>query len=106
MVGRQAYHQPALMADWDARFWGEGEAPVVDEAWRLGIEDQLLAYAEAQQIGHGTPWPHIWRHALGLWNGQAGARRWRQVWSDHRLKGLPVREVAALARAARLGRCH
>jgi tRNA-dihydrouridine synthase A len=34
---------------------------------------------------------------LGLRHGQAGARKWRQVWSDHRLKNHPVREVAALA---------
>ena len=47
-------------------------------------------------------WPHITRHLLGLWNGQPGARRWRQVWSDHRLKALPVREVARRAHAARL----
>ena len=39
---------------------------------------------------------------MGLWNGTPGARRWRQVWSDHRLKTLPAREVAARATAARL----
>jgi tRNA-dihydrouridine synthase A len=102
MVGREAYHNPVLMADWDARFWGDGAAPLVDEAWRLAIEAQMLDYIEAQQAAHGTPWPHITRHLLGLWNGQPGARRWRQVWSDHRLKTLPVREVARRARAARL----
>ena len=35
---------------------------------------------------------------LGLRNGLAGARRWRQVWSDHRLKPLPPHEVMKLAR--------
>jgi tRNA-dihydrouridine synthase A len=103
MVGREAYHQPVLMADWDARFWGEGEAPVVDDDWRLGIEQPMLAYAERQQALHGIPWSHISRHWLGLWNGQPGARRWRQVWSDHRQKDRPVREVAATAHAARRG---
>ncbi|HEY0886114.1 MAG TPA: tRNA dihydrouridine(20/20a) synthase DusA, partial [Ramlibacter sp.] len=29
---------------------------------------------------------------------QPGARRWRQVWSDHRLKSFPPAEVMALAR--------
>ncbi|OYU93046.1 MAG: hypothetical protein CFE45_21475 [Burkholderiales bacterium PBB5] len=103
MVGREAYHHPALMADWDARCFGEGEVPAVDVAWRLGIEERLLAYIEQQQARHGTPWSHITRHSLGLWNGQPGARRWRQVWSDHRLKALPAREVAALAHQARRG---
>lgn len=34
----------------------------------------------------------------GLHNGLPGARRWRQVWSDHKLKALPPAEVSALAR--------
>jgi tRNA-dihydrouridine synthase A len=34
---------------------------------------------------------------LGLRNGLAGARRWRQVWSDHRLKSRAPHEVMALA---------
>ena len=37
---------------------------------------------------------------LGLRNATPGARRWRQVWSDHRLLTLPPREVAKHARAA------
>jgi tRNA-dihydrouridine synthase A len=37
---------------------------------------------------------------LGLRHGLAGSRRWRQVWSDHRLKGLPPHEVMALAYAS------
>jgi tRNA-dihydrouridine synthase A len=41
---------------------------------------------------------------LGLRNGLPGARRWRQVWSDHRHAGLPAREVWAIAdRVAREG---
>jgi tRNA-dihydrouridine synthase A len=31
------------------------------------------------------------------YHGLPGARRWRQVWSDHRLKGLHPAEVAAMA---------
>ena len=47
----------------------------------------------------GTPWPAIARHVLGLHHGRRGARLWRQVWSDHKLKHLPAAEVATLARA-------
>ena len=61
----------------------------------------MLDYIERQQAAHGMPWTHVTRHLLGLWNGQPGARRWRQVWSDHHLKALPVREVAQRAHAAR-----
>jgi len=90
------------MAGWDARYFGDGVAPVVDDAWRLAIEAQMWHYVERQQAAHGTPWSHVTRHLLGLWNGQPGARRWRQVWSDHRVKHLPVREVAMQAHRARL----
>jgi tRNA-dihydrouridine synthase A len=37
---------------------------------------------------------------LGLRNGQPGARRWRQVWSDHKLRELDPHDVMALARDA------
>jgi tRNA-dihydrouridine synthase A len=34
---------------------------------------------------------------LGLRNGLPGARRWRQVWSDHRLRDMAPHAVMALA---------
>ena len=37
---------------------------------------------------------------LSLRHGQRGARRWRQVWSDHRLKSARAREVYDLAQKA------
>jgi len=96
MVGREAYHNPWLMAQWDERFFGE--APRHRE--RAEVESLMVDYMErcAQQ---GEPWSRVARHMLGLWNGRPGARRWRQVWSDHRLKTLPPREVAAMAAQAR-----
>ena len=54
-------------------------------------------------VAAGDPWSHVSRHMLGLWNGLPGARRWRQVWSDHRLKNAPPRDVA---RRAAQARCH
>jgi tRNA-dihydrouridine synthase A len=64
------------------------------------VEDAWLDYLDRLHAA-GRSWPHAMRHALGLWNGTPGARRWRQVWSDHRLKALPPREVAMQATAAR-----
>ena len=94
MVGREAYHNPWSMADWDQAFLG---APGPAVSTREAVEEAMVAYMEQQQAAHGTPWPRIARHMLGLWNGTPGARRWRQVWSDHRLKALPPREVWATA---------
>jgi tRNA-dihydrouridine synthase A len=96
MLGREAYHNPWLMADWDARFYGE-EAPA---ASRDAVEAAMVAHMEQLAGRHGVPWSHLARHVLGLRHGQPGARRWRQVWSDHRLKGERPALVSAQARAA------
>lgn len=96
MIGRLAYHNPYAMARWDTRFFGQA-GPAPD---RTAIEAAMVAYCERQQARHGVPWPHIVRHMLGLYNGVPGARRWRQVWSDHRLRQRAPAEVMALAHQA------
>jgi tRNA-dihydrouridine synthase A len=100
MVGRHAYHEPWALAGWDQRFFGAAAAPV---ASREEAEDAYVAYM-AQLGATGTPWSLAARHMLGLHHGQPGARRWRQVWSDHHHKARAPSEVAALARAAMQGR--
>ncbi len=95
MVGREAYHNPWWLAEWDSRFFGECGDP---RRTRESVEEQLVAYMTREAAAHGTPWHSIARHMLGLRHGQPGARRWRQVWSDHRLKSLAPAEVMALAR--------
>ena len=92
MLGRESYHHPWLMADWDARFFGD--APVDRE--RAEVEAQMVGYME-RVIANGEPWSHVSRHLIGLRNGLPGARRWRQVWSDHRLKHDAAAEVSRRA---------
>jgi tRNA-dihydrouridine synthase A len=95
MVGREAYHDPWSMAGWDARFLGRA-APGLG---REEVEARMVAYL-GRLHESGVAWPTAARHMLGLWNGVRGARRWRQVWSDHRVKHQAPAEVARLARAA------
>jgi tRNA-dihydrouridine synthase A len=94
MVGREAYHNPWLLSQWDQSL---GDPPV--GFTRDDIEDRMVVYME-QQAARGVPWFAVARHMLGLRHAQHGARKWRQVWSDHRLKHLPVAKVADLARRA------
>ena len=94
MVGRQAYHDPWCMADWDARFLG-GPAQA---RTREDVEAAMVEYLERLQASEHH-WSQASRHMLGLWNGVNGARRWRQVWSDHRMKTLAPTEVSRLAHA-------
>ena len=60
----------------------------------------LPPFQRREQRDHATPWTRIARHMMGLYNGVRGARRWRQVWSDHRLKERAPSQVMALARAS------
>ncbi len=96
MVGREAYHNPWSLAGWDAAFYGAVPAAFTRE----DIEAQMVDYMAREAEQHGTPWAGIARHMLGLRNGLPGARKWRQVWSDHRLKTLHPRDVMALAQGA------
>jgi tRNA-dihydrouridine synthase A len=93
MLGREPYHNPWPMADWDAHFFGE--SPIEHD--RDEVEAQMVTYMR-RVVASGEPWSHVSRHMLGLRNGLPGARRWRQVWSDHRLKQADPAEVSRLAR--------
>ena len=96
MVGREAYYNPWTLSTWDATFFDDHH-PVPS---RESVEDAMVNYMERAHAEDGCPWYPVARHMLGLHHGQRGGRLWRQVWSDHRLKPLPPREVWALARAA------
>jgi tRNA-dihydrouridine synthase A len=93
MVGREAYHNPWSMASWDTDFFGAAPSTRSRET----VEVQMCDYMAGEFAKHGTPHSAVARHMLGLRHGLPGSRRWRQVWSDHRLKGLNPHEVMALA---------
>jgi tRNA-dihydrouridine synthase A len=93
MVGREAYHNPWWLSAWDAAFFGAPDTPLTRDA----VEAQMVSYMEREAAQHGTHWYSIARHMLGLRHGLPGARKWRQVWSNHGLKGLSAAEVMDLA---------
>jgi tRNA-dihydrouridine synthase A len=95
MAGRAAYHQPWWLAGWDEKFLGSRPCPLTVD----GVEAAMVAYMQREAQADGTPWPAIARHMLGLRHGQRGARLWRQVWSDHRLKDWPPDQVCTKAQA-------
>lgn len=95
MVGREAYHNPWLMASWDEAFFGAQPSL----ATRESVEAHMVIYMEREKTLHGTPWATIARHMLGLRHGLAGSRRWRQVWSDHTLRDHAPADVMTLAHA-------
>jgi tRNA-dihydrouridine synthase A len=87
MLGREAYHNPYVLADVDARFYGSTQASLTREQ----VEAKLIEYCAAE-LARGTFLGAITRHALGLYRGVAGARGWRRVLSDNRK--LAARDLA------------
>ena len=96
MLGREAYHRPWSMAEWDARYLGATDtaAPV-----REAVEASMAEYMTSL-VARGVSWLHASRHMMGLMHGLPGARRWRQVWSDHKLKDTAPTSVMQQARQA------
>jgi tRNA-dihydrouridine synthase A len=93
MLGREAYQNPWAMVRWDERFFGARPSKLDREQVEAAMVDYMQRVA-----AQGVSWPHVARHMLGLRNGLSGARKWRQAWSDHRLKDADPRDVWALAR--------
>ncbi|WP_296946778.1 tRNA dihydrouridine(20/20a) synthase DusA [uncultured Massilia sp.] len=83
MIGREAYHNPWMMASWDERFHGDA-APARS---REQVLEAMIPYirAELERYGPlGLRMHGITRHMLGLMAGLPGARGFRQVLSDAR----------------------
>lgn len=92
MLGRVAYHEPMILAEVDARYFGETSEPKsLDE-----VEAAMTAYAERER-GKGARLNQITRHMLGLANGLPGARRFRQILSVEACKPGAGPEVIAAA---------
>jgi tRNA-dihydrouridine synthase A len=77
MLGRAAYHDPWLLAQAEGYCFG-GDAP---SHTRADVIAALLPYVEAQ-LSRGVHLRSIARHVLGLYHGQPGGRRFRQILSD------------------------
>ena len=76
MLGRAAYHNPALLTDVDHLIYGDDEKP----ADMAEIIEAMCEYVN-RHIADGGRLSHISRHMVGLFTGQPGARRWRQILS-------------------------
>ena len=101
MLGREAYHNPWLMADFDVRYYAD-QSPA---RTREQVLAAMLPYIREELARHATQGggvprlSSITRHMLGLTMGLPGARRFRQMLSDTKLlaKGDPNLLLDALA---------
>ena len=98
MLGREAYHNPYLMADFDARYYGDE----TEVKTRQEIIHAMLPYIAAQ-LKNEVRINNITRHMLGLMTGMPGARAYRRQLSDAKqlaLHGPAVLEQAIAAMQA------
>ncbi|MHA3060660.1 tRNA dihydrouridine(20/20a) synthase DusA [Acinetobacter sp. ANC 4636] len=78
MIGREAYHNPYLLAEL-------GELWNLEMPDRFEIMQQMLPYIQ-QRLAEGAPLSIITRHILGLFQNLPGARKWRQALSGGNAK--------------------
>ncbi|MBH3371517.1 tRNA dihydrouridine(20/20a) synthase DusA [Pseudomonas juntendi] len=92
MLGREAYHNPYLLAEVDQQLFGR-EAAVISRSEALAqLRPYIVAHMESGGAMH-----HVTRHILGLAQGFKGARRFRQLLSADIHKAAQPRAVFDLA---------
>ena len=74
MLGRAAYHEPALLGEADRRLYG-ATGPDVDAFEAL---ERYRPYLTAR-LEEGVHLAHMTRHLLGVMHGRAGARAFRRI---------------------------
>lgn len=98
MIGREAYHNPWILAQADRRIFGN-ESPARS---RHEVLDAYLPLVD-RELAAGVPLGRITRHILGLFQGVSGARAWRRYLSENaHLPGAGsavIREAASRAGA-------
>ena len=77
MIGREAYHNPYVLAAADRRIFGDHGML----ATRREIVEAFLPYV-ARESARGTRLAHLTRHLTGLYFGEPGARAWRRALSE------------------------
>ena len=99
MLGRAAYHEPAILGQADRRLFGSAAADVD----AFAAVDRYRSYMAAR-LAEGVHLAAMTRHMLGLMHGRPGARAFRRILTVEAVKpgaGLEVvdRAVAAVREA-------
>jgi len=92
MIGREAYHNPYLLAQADAHLYGDQHSIPT----RVEIVMKMMVYIQ-EQLAQGVALAHMTRPMLGLFMGQPGARAWRRLLSEQAHRNDAGVEVVAQA---------
>ena len=83
MLGREAYHNPYLFANFDQTFYGRENQDILS---REQIAANMLGYIEEWAAIPGFPLHHITRHMIGLYHGCNNAKIWRHQLTNEMIK--------------------
>tara|TARA_B110000503_G_C7054021_1_gene373587 strand:- start:60 stop:1070 length:1011 start_codon:yes stop_codon:yes gene_type:complete len=78
MMGREAYHNPYLLAEADLKLYHSSEPA----ACRTTVLEQYSEFI-ASELANGVKLSHMTRHILGLYQGLPGARKFRRHISEN-----------------------
>lgn len=96
MIGREAYHNPWLLAEADRRIFGANNTQLS----RHDVIEKMIPYIEQHlATGEKHTLSHVTRHMLGLFNGLTGARRFRRLLSENAYKPEATAELLREASA-------
>ena len=90
MLGRAAYHEPALLLQVDNMIFGDGTHVRTADQAALDFRPWML-----KRLEQGASLHSITRHMLGLFAGRPGARMWRRVLSEKAPRARGVGAIAA-----------
>ena len=76
MIGRAAYQNPFLLKEIDSLIFNDPKPQLT----RLSVLREYKTYAE-EQIKNGVSLRNLIRHIIGLYKGEPGARKYRQMLS-------------------------
>jgi len=88
MLGRAAYHEPAILGEADRRIFSEAAA----DTDAFAAIDRYRPYVAAR-LAEGVALPAMTRHMLGLMHGRPGARAFRRILTVDSIKAGAGLEV-------------
>jgi tRNA-dihydrouridine synthase A len=78
MIGREAYHNPFILAEADQRIFGVDRPTPT----RLEVYEKFIHFID-QQMAEGVRLNHMTRHLMGLFHGMHGGRKFRRYLSEN-----------------------